>query len=137
MLLESLEVKNLMSNKSLIRNVKNPFTGLSLTKRREMNKKGQVLDLLTSTIIGLLVFLAVVLGVLLAMGSLGRAIILPGQANFAVNATIDNTSQGITSFVQNIPTAFVVFGVVFILSVVGILIAVVLRFRNAGGGGGL
>lgn len=98
------------------------------------NKKGQVLDLVTGTIIGLLVFMAVILGVLLAMGTLGRSIILPGQANFAVNATIDNTSQGVTSFVQNVPTAFIVFGVVFILSVVGILIAVVMRFKNSGSG---
>lgn len=102
----------------------------------KMNKKGQVFDLVIGSVISLLVFLVVVIAVLLAMGSLGRAIILPGQANFAVNATIDNTSQGITGFAQNIPVAFVVFGIVFILSIVGVLIAIVLRFRNAGGGSG-
>lgn len=101
----------------------------------KINKKGQVFDLVIGSVISLLVFLAVVIGVLLAMGALGNSITLgTNEGRLAVNATIDNTSQGITKFAQNIPTAFIVFGVIFILAIVGVLISVVLRFRSAGGG---
>lgn len=105
--------------------------------RREMKRKGQTLDLVTTTVISLMIFVFVVFAVLFGISSLNPgSFFAAGSANQnATNQLVSNTTTGIANFGNQIPTAFIVLGVVFILGFIGLLLLIVRRFAGQASGG--
>ena len=104
----------------------------------KMNRRGQVVGLVGDNLIAILGLVVVVIAVLIAFGALSPTSFFSANslnAN-ATNALIQNTTIAAGSFGGNIPTAFTVFGVVFILGFLAILIYVVVKMKSAGSSGG-
>lgn len=111
-------------------------------RKISMGKRGQaMLDATTKTVIGVMIFLFVVFAVLFGIATLSPSSFFTAGSLEANNtAKIQaNLTQGIGTFSDQIPTAFKVIGVVFILGFIALLIVVVSRMRSVGGGsaGGL
>ena len=113
------------------------FEALGMRKIHRMNKKGQALDLTSSFIVGLLIFIVTVFAILFGIAQLNPgSFFAAGSANQnATNQLTSNTTTGIANFSQQIPTVFTVLGVVLILGVVGLLLLIVRRFAGGGGTG--
>ena len=120
--------------KSITTQIKN-----RLEKMQEgMSKKGQVIDTATSVVIGLLILLLVIFVVLLAVSSLNPTTFFTAgsyERNTTANI-VANFTQGTDNFFVNVPTAMKILGIVLILGFLALLIAIVVRFRSASGGGG-
>ena len=112
---------------------------ISKVMKRIMNKKGQSIDLATGAVVSLVVMLFIVFALLFGVASLNPSGFFTAGSNSA-NATIalqDNTTRVISNFSQQLPVLGTILGVVLLLSVLGILIMVILRYRNNTQGAGL
>ena len=118
---------------------------LDSTKRvismKEDRNKGNV-QLATTALIGLVVFLFVVFSALYGISVLNPTSFFTAGSNSA-NATLalqDNTTAMVSNFSQQIPTVGKILGVILILGIIGVMIAVILMFaaraRQATGSGG-
>ena len=108
-------------------------------KLRPMNKKGQVVDLVGGTILGVLTLTFLIFAVLFAISALNPgSFFTSGSANQnATNALTANVTYGVGQFGQYIPTVMLVLGVVFVLAGILILIIYVRRMQSGGSAGTL
>lgn len=105
--------------------------------RKLMNKRGQTLDLISSTVIGFLVLIFIVFAVLFGISALSPSSFFTagsGEAN-ATAQLQSNLTTGVASFGKYIPTVMIVLGVVLVMSAIVLLILYVRRTQGAGGGG--
>lgn len=102
------------------------------------NKKGQVLNTVTATFVGLFVLILIGFAILLGIANLDTASFFDAgsaEANATTQATA-NLTQGFADFTANIPTIMTILGVVVILGALAILILVVVRVRQTSGASG-
>jgi len=102
-----------------------------------MNNAGQTVNIIIGTIIAIGGGIFVVFGLLLGLSTLNPSSFFAGQP-IPANATLalqNNFSLGLSRFSDQLPTVFLVLGVVLVLSGIAILLALVSRFRGTGGGG--
>ena len=98
------------------------------------NKKAILgLDTVKSVILSLLTLAVVAIAVLLALTSLNNSSIFASGslAQSYTNSTVNNISSGLASFFGQVPTFFVLLGVVVLILIIAIVIVAVSRF---GGG---
>ena len=100
-------------------------------------KKGNI-QLTSNIIIGVLVLIVIVIACFLVFNSLQNAGMFTANSVYANNTNniIANATQLPVSFASQLPTVGVILGVVLLLTVIGFLIFIVLRFRSAAGGTG-
>lgn len=105
-----------------------------------MNKKGQVINATSSTVLGIMVLIFLIFAVLYGIATLNPASFFTAGSSDA-NATTalqQNLTSGISSFAGQIPTVFKVLAVVLALGAILILIIYVRRMQVGGGvAGGL
>ena len=110
-------------------------------KNSKMNSRGQVIDLVSGTVLGIMGLIFVIFAVLFAIAALNPSSFFTANSASA-NATAQlqqNLTAGVAQFGVYIPTAFVVLGVVLALAAILILILYVRRMQGSTGGttGGL
>lgn len=107
-------------------------------QRRTMNSKGQVIDTATTVAVSFFVFILIVFVILYGISALnpGSFFTAGSSEQNATNTLRSNFTTGIANFSQQIPPAMTILGVVLILGFLGLLVFIVLRFRNQGVGGG-
>ena len=107
---------------------------LSLIARK--NKRGQTLDLISSTVVGFLVLIFVIFAVLFGISALNpSSFFAAGSANAnATNTLTSNLTTGVSQFGQYIPTVMIVLGVVLVMSAIVLLILYIRRTQGATGG---
>lgn len=100
------------------------------------NKKGQVLNAVTSIVIGFMVLIFTIFAVLYGISKLNPAgFFTTGSSEANATTTLTaNLTSGVAQFGAYIPTILVILGVVLALAGIAILIAYV---RRMGGGGGM
>lgn len=104
-----------------------------------MAKRGQVIDLVSGTILGVLGLVLIIFVVLFALSALNPASFFTagsGSANATTNLQ-NNVTYGVSQFGQYIPTVMLVLGVVFVLSGLLVLVLYIRRMQIGGQGGGL
>lgn len=107
-------------------------------KSLKSNKKGQVLNTVVATFVGLFVLVLIGFAVLLGISSLDPASFFTAnsvEAN-ATNDAVINLTTGFSAFTGQIPTIMTILGVVVVLAALAILILIVVRIRGASGSGG-
>lgn len=112
----------------------------SINRRfKKMNKRGQVIELATGTVVGVVIFLFIVFALLFGIAALNPSgFFSAGSASAnATTALTDNTTTLISNFSNRLPVVGTILGVVMILAILGVLIAIILRYRGAGGTGNL
>lgn len=101
------------------------------------SKKGQTMNIVTGTVLALMVFIFMVFAVLFGISALNpSAFFTVGSAS--ANATqklIDNTTTGISNFSEYLPKVFLVLAVVLVLSAIVLLILYVRRMQGGQSGG--
>ena len=104
--------------------------------RKITNKKGQVINLVGSTVIGIMVLIFLVFAVLFGVSALnpGSFFTAGGADQNATNNLRGNLTYGVSQFGQYIPTAMLVLGVVFALSAILVLILYVRRMQGSATG---
>lgn len=109
-----------------------------MLKKRYWNKKGQTLNLVIATVVGLLILILTVFAALFGIATLDPATFFTaGSASRnATQALQDNTTTLVSNFSQRLVTVGTVLGVVLVLGALAILILYVTRFRGAAGAGG-
>lgn len=105
----------------------------------KMNKRGQTLELISSTVIGFLTLIFVIFVVLFAISALNPSgFFTAGSANANATTTLtSNLTTGVSSFGQYIPTVMVVLGIVLVVSALVLLILYVRRAQMGGGSSAL
>lgn len=101
-----------------------------------MNKKGILgLDTVKAVIIALLTLAVITIASFLALVSLQNAGIFTSGSQSAnqTNNIIQNITSGATSFYTNVPTFFVLLGVVVLILIISIVIVAVTRFSPGAG----
>lgn len=104
---------------------------------KKMNKRGILgLDTVKAVILSLLVIAVVAIAVFLALTSLQNANIFTAGSTAAnqTNAIIGNVTTGTASFFGQVPTFFVLLGVVVLILIIAIVIVAVSRFGGGVGG---
>lgn len=104
-----------------------------------MAKRGQVIDLVSGTILGVLGLVLIIFVVLFALSALNPASFF-SAGSASANATTNlqnNVTYGVGQFGQYIPTVMLVLGVVFVLSGLLVLVLYIRRMQIGGQGGGL
>ena len=110
---------------------------------KKSNRKGQVIDLITGTVIAIVIMIFIIFALLFGISSLNPAgFFTAGSAsNNATLALQTNTTGLIQNFSQQLPTAGTIFGIVLLLAVLGILILMIVRWKEhssmSGTGGSL
>jgi hypothetical protein len=106
--------------------------------RKITNKKGQVINLVGGTVIGIMVLIFLIFAVLFGVSALNPgSFFTTGSADQnATNNLRSNLTYGVGQFGQYIPTAMLVLGVVFALSAILVLILYVRRMQGTAGGEG-
>ena len=102
------------------------------------NKRGQVLNAVSSTVVGFMGLIFIIFGVLF-----GIAVLNPGSfftagssEALAVGNLTTNLTSGVAEFSKQIPTIFKVLAVVLVLSGIALLILYVRRGAGTGGSSG-
>lgn len=96
------------------------------------NKRGQMVDFATGTVVTVAISIFVIFAVLYGIATLNPGSFFAansGSAN-ATNQLQQNLTAGIAQFAVYIPTAFVILGVVLALSAIVLLIAYVRRMQS-------
>lgn len=106
---------------------------------KPLNKKGQVIELIGGTVMGLMGLIFLIFAVLFAISALNPSTFFTtGSASAnATNQLTNNLTSGVASFGQYIPTIFLVLGVVMVLAGILVLILYVKRMQGSGLGGGV
>lgn len=109
----------------------------------KQSKKGQVLNTVVATFVGLFVLILIGFAVLLGISSLDPVSFFPAAAENQTNVSIDamqnsinNLTTGFSAFTTQIPTIMTILGVVVVLAALAILILIVVRIRGASGSAG-
>jgi hypothetical protein len=107
--------------------------------KSKINKKGQVIELVGGTVMGLMGLVFLIFAVLFAISALNpTSFFTAGSASAnATTALQNNLTVGIGSFGQYIPTIFLVLGVVTVLAGILVLILYVRKMQAGGMGGGV
>lgn len=102
-------------------------------------KKGQTINLVSGSVIAFMALIFTIVIVLFAVSTLsGIGFFDAGSAEeTAVNNTLGNFTSGIELFVSNVPTVFLVFGILLIVAVLVLLLLYIRRTQLGSGGGGL
>lgn len=104
------------------------------------NKKGQVIDLTSNTVISVMVLVFVVVAVLFGIAALDPSTFFTTgtpEAN-ATKSLTGNLTKGVgVDFAGKLPTVFLVLGVVLALSAIAVLIMYVRRMGAGGTGSSL
>lgn len=99
------------------------------------SRKGEgVIDMVGGAIVSVFVLSIIVLAILLGAGALNAPSFFTAgslSAN-ATQALQDNTTQIASNFSQRLPVAGTIFGVVFLLAILAILIFYAVRMKNLG-----
>ena len=106
--------------------------------RRRMAKKGQVIELVSGTVLGILGLVLVIFVVLFALSALNPASFFT-SGSASANATTNlqnNVTFGVGQFGQYIPTVMLVLGVVFVLAGLLILVLYIRRMQMGGSSAG-
>ena len=105
---------------------------------RQMNNKGQAINIVTGTVVAVILLILIVFALLFGVSSLnpGSFFTASSAEQNATNQLLQNTTVGIAQFSNQIPAAMKLLGVVLIFGALAIVIAFVLRFRQQAGGGG-
>lgn len=101
-----------------------------------MNKKGQVLNIISGTVIGIMVLIFIIFAVLFGIATLNPASFFTASS-LEANATTNlqrNLTSGVSSFGAQIPTVLIILGVVMALSGIVLLIFYIRRLQATGGG---
>lgn len=100
-----------------------------------MNKRGQIINTASGTIIGIVIFLLIVFASLYGIAQLNPSSFFTAGSNSAnaTQAIQDNLTLMISAFSQRLVVVGTILGVVLVLGVLGLLLFVVLRFRQAAG----
>lgn len=107
-----------------------------------MNKRGQTIQLVTGTVMGLMVLFFLIFAVLFGISALDPSTFFnSGSASDNASATSvqgfqGNITSGIGEFGSKLPTVFVILGVVLCIAGIVILVLYVRRMQQTGGGGG-
>lgn len=107
-------------------------------EKANFKRRGQVVNLATSTVIGIVVFIFIVFASLFGIAALNpTSFFTSGSASAnATTALQDNTTLLVSNFSQRLPVVGTVLGVVLILGILGIMILVVMKFKQSSGTGG-
>lgn len=110
-----------------------------MMKNMKNDKKGAVIEtlkLVGSVILVLLTLVVIVIAVYLAMSSLQNANIFPANSSYNASTTniMNNITAGANSYFANIPTIFVILGVVTLISAVILIIYFVSGIGGRKGG---
>lgn len=108
-------------------------------KALSKNKKGQVVDLVGGTVLGVLGLVLIIFVVLFALSALNPSSFFTA-ASASANATTqlqNNVTHGVGQFGQYIPTVMLVLGVVFVLAGLLVLVLYIRRMQIGGNAGGL
>lgn len=106
---------------------------------RKINKKGQIVNTVSATVVGLVILIFIIFAVLFGVATLDPSSFFTAGSGEA-NATEDlqsNLTTGVSNFGQRIPTVLTILGVVFALAGILLLVAYVVRMRSVGGREGL
>jgi Na+-transporting methylmalonyl-CoA/oxaloacetate decarboxylase gamma subunit len=100
------------------------------------NKKGQMLELIGGTVVGLMVLIFTIFAVLYGISALNpSSFFTAGSASANATTSLQNNlTQGVGSFGSYIPTVLLVLGVVLVLAAIAILIVYVRRMQGGGTG---
>ena len=96
------------------------------------NKKGQALEIIGGTVIGVMVLIFIMFAVLYGVAALNPgSFFTANSANqIATNSLTQNLTSGVGQFGQYIPTILVVLAVVLVLAAIAILILYVRRMQG-------
>ncbi len=103
----------------------------------KMNKRGQILNAVGGTVIGVVTLIFLVFAGLYGIAILNPSSFFTDAANR--NATLNlqgNLTEGVSVFSGNIPVVFKILGAVLALGAILLLIAFVGRMRQQSGGSG-
>lgn len=104
-----------------------------------MKKRGQVIELVGGTVMGLLGLIFLIFAVLYAISVLNPAGFFPASSASA-NATLalqNNLTTGVSNFSNFTVTIFSILGVVLVLAGILVLILYVRRMQQGAGNGGI
>ncbi len=106
---------------------------------RSVGTRGQILSNVTGVVTGLALLIFVVFAFLYGLSALnpGTFFTAGSASQNATNQAVANYTTGIATFFNQVPTAMNILGVVLILAFVGILLSVVMRYRDSAGAGSL
>lgn len=107
-------------------------------KIAEMDKKGQVINTMNSTFIGILIFVFLIFAILFGVSILNPAsFFTAGSANaLAIGNMTENLTAGASESTGQLKNVGKMFAVVMILSVLALLILYVRRMQDVGGDSG-
>jgi len=101
--------------------------------KKYLSKKGQVLNMVTMIVIGIMVLIFTIFAVLFGIAKLNPSALLTGAESTAMAHLQSNLTSGVSQFAQYIPIILIVLGVVMAIS--GIVILIVYVRRMSGGTG--
>lgn len=104
-----------------------------------MNKKGQVIDTISNTALGIMTLFFIIFAVLFGIAALNVSTFF-GAGTLEQNVTQQaqaNITTGVGNVTSYVPTVFTVLGVVLAIAGVFLLILYVRRLQGGGGAGGL
>lgn len=103
------------------------------------NKRGQVLNLVGGTIVGIMILIFMIFAVLYAVAVLNpSSFFASGSASAnATNVLTNNLTAGVAGFAGIIPNTLLVLGIVLVLSAILILIMYVKKMGSSEGSGSL
>lgn len=106
--------------------------------RKIASKKGQVLELVGGTVVGVMILIFMIFAVLYAIAVLNpSSFFTTGSANANATASLTgNLTSGVAQFGGVIPNVLLVLGIVLVLAAILILIMYVKRMGHSEGGGG-
>ena len=106
---------------------------------KQMNKRGQVINIISGSVISFLALILIIFAVLFGVSALNpSSFFTAGSANANVTtAMVSNLTSGVSNVTTYIPTVFIILGVVLALSAILLLIVFVRRMQAGGGGGTL
>lgn len=107
------------------------------SKATGMNKRGQVLELVGGTVLGLMGLIFLIFAVLYAISALNPSGFFTA-ASASANATLalqNNLTTGVSNFSNFTVTIFSILGVVLVLAGILVLILYVRRMQESGGAG--
>jgi len=104
----------------------------------KMTKKGQTLNLISTTVIGFMILIFMIFAVLYGISVLNPgSFFAAGSASAnSTNLLVNNLTSGVGQFAGFIPTVLIILGVVLALSGIVLLVLYVRRMQAAGSGGG-
>lgn len=114
----------------------------SLLEYKKANKRGQTINLISGTVMGLMVLFFLIFAVLFGISALNPGTFFDSgtasdnSSKAAVEGFQGNITEGISQFGAKLPTVFLILGVVLAIAAIVILVLYVKRMQQSGGSGG-